>query len=296
MVWGCGRGGAPLVAMLMVLMAASAARAQTGRRVFIDPLVTEDATPDNELELAPGWNRESRRSDANFAWSVEKQFSKNFSIEVSCAFDSVSRSREHSSEGIDGTEILAKWAFFTSDEHEALVAIGADLFPSSGDAGKGAETHSRGGPLLLWEKGFGDLPDSSEFHYLRPFALQSEMGYFPTWGGPQADEFIFNLTIEYSLEYLADSGERLPMSFLTAPLVPFVEFNYDQIAIGRRQNTPPDFRVTPGLVYLFGPCQLTIGTQVALNHTASHNVQSAVLTLLDFDLDEIIPGAGWEAM
>jgi hypothetical protein len=284
------------MAILMMLIAASAARAQTGRRVFIDPLVTEDATPDNELELAPGWNREARASDANFAWSVEKQFSKNFSIEVSCAFDSVSRSREHSSEGIDGTEILAKWAFFNSEEHEALVAIGADLFPSSGDAGKGAETHSRGGPLLLWEKGFGDLPDSSGLHYLRPFALQGDMGYFPTWGGPQADEIVFDLTLEYSLDYLADSGERLPISSVIAPLVPFVEFNYDQIAIGRRQNTPPDLRVTPGLAYLFGPCQLTIGTQVALNHTASHNVQSAVLTLLDFDLDEIIPGAGWEAM
>ena len=70
----------------------------------------------------------------------------------------------------------------------------------------------------------------------------------------------------------------------------------DQIAIGRRQNTPPDLRVTPGRAYLYGPCQLTIGTQVALNRTASHNVQSAVLTLLDIDLDEIIPGAGWEAM
>jgi hypothetical protein len=296
MVGGRGCGRALWMAALLVLIAAPGVRAQTGRRVFIDPLVTEDPTPDNELELAPGWNRESRRSDANFAWSVEKQLSSNFSIEVSGAFDSVSRSREHSSEGIDGTEILPKWAFFTSDEHEAIVAIGADLFPSSGDAGKGAETHSRGGPLLLWEKGFGDLPDSPACGYLRPFALQSEMGYFPTWGGPQADEFIFNLTVEYSLPYLAGSRDLSQLSLLSAGLVPFVEFNYDQIAIGRRQNTPPDLRLTPGLAYFLGPVQLTIGTQVALNHTASHNVQSAVLTLLDFDLDEIIPAAGWEAM
>ena len=281
--------------MLVVLAAASEVRAQIGRRVFIDPLVTEDATPDNEIELAPGWNRESHASDVNFAWSVEKQLTKNFSLELSCAFDSVSRSREHSSEGIDGVEILPKWVLFTSEQHEAVIAIGADLFPSSGDPAKGAETHSRGGPLLLWEKGLGDLPDSPPLHYLRPFALQSEMGYLPAWGGPQADEFIFNLTVEYSLRYLADSGAPLPLNFVSAGLVPFVEFNYDQIAIGRRRNTPPDLRVTPGLAYLYGPCQLTIGTQVALNRTASHNVQSAVLTLLDIDLDEMLPGAGWEA-
>ncbi len=76
-------------------------------------------------------------------------------------------------------------------------------------------------------------------------------------------------------------------------LSPFVEFNYDQVAFGRRENTPPDLRVTPGLAYLFGPFQLSVGTQVALNQTASHNVQAAVLTLLVIDLDEIIPGAGW---
>jgi hypothetical protein len=295
MAHGGGRGRLLWVATLLMVAAASA-RAQTGPRVFIDPLVTEDATADNEVELAPGWNREAHASDANFAWSIEKQLSPNFSIEVSGAFDSVSRSREHSSEGVDGIEILPKWVFFTSEQHEAVVAIGADLFPSSGDAGKGAETHSRGGPLLIWERGLGDLPDAPILRYVRPFALQSEMGYFPTWGGPQADEFIFNLTVEYSFQYLADLGEPLPLSIVSAGLVPFVEFNYDQIAIGRRQNTAPDLRATPGLAYLYGPCQLTIGTQVALNRLASHNVQSAVLALVVIDLDETIPGAGWELM
>ena len=282
--------------MLLVVAAASPVHAQTPARVFIEPLVTEDATPDNELELAPGWNRESHASDVNFEGSIEKQFSKNFSIEVGEAYDSVSRSREHSSEGFDGVEIMPKWMFFTSAQHEAVFAIAADLFPSSGDPVKGAETHSRGGPRLMWEKGLGDLPDSPLLLYLRPLAVQNDLGYLPTWGGPQADEFIFNLALSYSLQYLADSGEPLPLSFLSSGLAPFVELNYDQVAIGRRENTPPDLRLTPGLAYLRGPYQLTIGTQVALNHTASHNVQSAVLTLLVIDLDEVIPGAGWIPM
>ncbi len=271
-------------------------RAGTAKRVFIDPLVTEDATPDNELELAPGWNRESHASDVNFAWSIEKQFSKNTSIEVSDAFDSVSRSREHSSEGLDGVEILPKWVFFSSDQHEDVFAIAADFLPSSGDPQKGAETHSRGGPCLLWEKGLGDLPDGAFLRFVRPLAVQNDMGYLPSWGGPQADELFFNLTVEYSLQYLADLGESMPLAPVSSGLVPFLEFNYDQVAFGRKQNTPPDLRITPGLAYLFGPFQMTIGTQVALNQTASHNVQSAVLTLLDIDLDEIIPAVGWEPM
>ncbi len=283
------------LALLLVLVTTPEVRAQVGRRVFIDPLVTEDATADNELELAPSWNRESHASDFNFAFAIEKQLTRNFSIEVAEAFDSATRSRERSSQGWDGVEIMPKWVFFTSEEHEAVIALGADLLPSSGDPDKGAETHSRGGPLLFWEKGLGDLPDAS-LHYVRPFALQCNLGYLPSWGGPQADELLFNLTVEYSLQYLAGLGEALPLNFVSAALVPFVELNYDQIAIGRRRNTPPDLRLTPGLAYLYGPCQLTIGTQVALNRTASHNVQSAVLTLFEIDLDEIVSAAGWVAM
>lgn len=279
------------LAMLLVAAVAPGLHAQTGKRVFIEPLVTEDATPDNELELAPGWNRESGASDFNFEGSLEKQITRNISIEIGQAYDSVSRSREHSSEGWDGVEIMPKWMFFSSAEHETVFAIAADLFPSSGDPSAGAETHSRGGPRLMWEKGMGDLPDTLQ--WLRPIAIQNDMAYLPTWGGPQADEFVFNVALSYSLQYLADSGQALPMSLVTDGLSPFVEFNYDQVAIGRRENTPPDLRVTPGLAYMYGSYQISVGTQVALNQTASHNVQAAVLTLLVIDLDEIIPGAGW---
>lgn len=279
------------MAVLLIATAASNLYAQTGKRVFIEPLVTEDATPDNELELAPGWNREHHASDFNFEGSIEKQITQNISIEVGQAYDSVSRSREHSSEGWDGIEIMPKWMFFSSAEHETVFAIAADLLPSTGDPVKGAETHSRGGPRLMWEKGLGDLPANLE--WLRPIAIQNDMGYLPSWGGPQADEMVFNLALSYSLQYLADSGTPLPLPLLSDGLSPFVEFNYDQVAVGRRENTPPDLRVTPGLAYLRGPYQISVGTQVALNQTASHNVQAAVLTLLVIDLDEIIPGAGW---
>ncbi len=104
--------------MLLVVTTAISLRAQTGKRIFIEPLVTEDATPDNELEFAPGWNREYHASDFNFDGSIEKQITQDISIEVGQAYDSVSRSREHSSEGFDGVEIMPKWMFFSSAQHE----------------------------------------------------------------------------------------------------------------------------------------------------------------------------------
>lgn len=288
-----GRVSAILAAIFLGIAVANRAAAQMPARVYLEPLVTEDADPSNELELAPGWNRESHSSDFNFAFSMEKQISPHISIEIGDAINTFSRKRAVTAEGLDNLEILPKWAFFTSDEHEFRIAIGADIFPSTGDQAAGAETHTRGGPLLLWRKGMGDLPDLGVMHYLRPFAIQSDMGYLPTWGGPESGEFAFNAEFEYSLPYLAASGERLPIHPLTSKLVPFIEFNYLQVAIGRNSVTPPDFRLTPGLAYLTDYYQLTLGTQVALNRTASHQDQAAVLGLVDIFLDQVIPAFGW---
>lgn len=288
-----GRVAANLAAIfLAAAFATSGARAQVGSRVFIEPLVTEDANPSNELELAPGWSRESHASDFNFASSMEKQLSANVSVEIGDSYNSFSRRRTVTSEGLDNLEFLPKWAFFSSDRHEFRIAIGADIFTSTGDASAGAETHTRGGPLLLWAKGMGDLPDRGAMHYLRPLAIQSDMGYLPAWGGPESGEFEFNAALQYSMQYLAASGDRLPLQPLSARLVPFVEFNYAQIAIGP-DRTPPDFRIAPGLAYLTDCYQLTLGTQLALNRTASHEDQAAVLGLVDIFLDRIIPAFGW---
>src|SRR5690348_4361741 len=248
-------GVAGFVAAVLAVLAAPNARAQVGARDFIEPLVTEDSNPSNEVTLVPGWNRESHSSDFNFAWSLEKQLSDETSIQLGDALNSFSRRRARTSEGLDNLEILAKWAFVTSNEHEFRIAIGADVFAPIGDATVGAETHTRGGPLLMWEKGMGDLPDAGVTRYLRPLAIQNDMGYLPTWGGPESGEFIADAIVDYSLKYLVREGVRLPAADFAAGLDPFVELNYDQIAIGRRTNTPPDFRITTGLAYEWGPYQ-----------------------------------------
>ncbi len=291
-----GRVSAVLAAIFLVLAFAAGAMAQAPARAFLEPLVTEDADPSNELELAPGWNRESHSSDFNFAFSIEKQLSPQISVEIGDAINTFSRRRAVTSEGLDNLEILPKWAFFTSDEHEFRIALGADLFPSTGDDAAGAETHTRGGPLLLWRKGMGDLADRGVLHYLRPLAIQSDMGYLPTWGGPESGEFVFNAEFEYSLPYLAASGERFPLHPLTSKLVPFIEFNYLQVAIGRKSSAPPDFRLTPGLAYLTDYYQLTLGTQVAISRAASRQDQAAVLGLVDVFLDQMIPAFGWSPL
>ena len=281
-----------IILIAVIILTVSSAFAEAQKRDFPEVLVTEDATPDNTLEIGPGWNREHNASDFNFEASIEKKLSENTSLEVTMAYDSITRSLEHSSQGIDNLEILGKWELFHWQPHELIVTLAAQVFPSTGDPAKGAETHTRAGPVLLWEKGLGDLPDAGLMHYIRPLGLLNELSYLPTWGGPESGEFVFNFALQYPLQYLADSGEQLQLSAVSAGFTPFIEFNYDQVAIGKRRNTPPDFRISQGIAYQYGPYQLTVGTQVPLNRYASHGLQAAVLTLIDIDLEPLIPGAG----
>jgi hypothetical protein len=272
----------------------SGALAQVGRRNFYDPMITEDPNPCNEIEIDPGWVKESGRSSASFSFSLEKQLSDTFGLEISDAINDLSRRRFHSGTGIDNVELLATWAFYTNVEHEFRIALGFDSLLPTGDIDSGAESHARGGPMLTFARGLGDLPDRDYFRLLRPIAIQSDAAYLPAWSGHESQIVEFNVAISYSMTYLTESGIGLPWERFSTNLVPFTEINYQQVAFGKYTSSPPDWRVTPGLAYLTQYYQLSVATQLALNNVARTQDHSSVLIQLSIYYDQIWPAAGWQ--
>jgi len=275
--------------VLTVIVGASRAQAQVGQRNFIEPLVTEDSDPSNELELQPQWYKSRTGNTYSVLFSQEKTLSENLSLEIGDQFNQVSPRKGGDARGLGALELLPKWTFFTSVEHELRFAVGGNFFVPVGDLDAGAPSHTRGAPMLMYEKGMGDLPNRGVMLYLRPFAFLGDFAYLPTWGGPENGQFLADFCLSYQFYYLRDSGVALPLSSFMSRLGPFVEFDWQQIAVGQRFNTPPDFRVTPALAYDTGWSQLTIGTQVALSHQASQNDQAAVIFLLDVYMDQLFP-------
>ncbi|HUY29187.1 MAG TPA: hypothetical protein VMV27_17385 [Candidatus Binataceae bacterium] len=291
------RGAFGIAIALSIAAYCTAARAQVGDRNFIEPFITEDPNPSNELELQPAWNRAAGASNFQFAFSQEKTLSPTFSIEIGDAVNRFSRTHEASVSGMSDLQILPKWAFYTSVEHEMRIALGAEIFPSTGDIPTGAYSHTRAGPMLMFAKGAGDLPDTGLARYLRPLALQADAGYLPTWRGPESDFLFADACIAYQFYYLSKSGLALPIASQLDRLAPFVEFDYQQIAFGSRFNTPPDFRVTPALAYGTDTYQMTVGAQVGINSTGNANNRGAVLVLLDLYMDRLWPAVfGWNPL
>jgi hypothetical protein len=150
-----------------------------------------------------------------------------------------------------------------------------------------------GGELLLG-KGMGDLPNSGSLRYLRPFAVQSEVGYAGRIEGPANSDVVANFEVEYSLRYLNSFVNAVGLESPWINLVPYVQFNYSQALLASQLTTLPDFRLTPGVAYLGDYCEVSLGAQVALNGAARSGDRVAVIGLVEVFYDDIFPALGWQ--
>jgi hypothetical protein len=279
---------------LALAMFPAIACAQVGQRNFYSALITEGTDPSNDLTLSPGWVTVAGQTQAAYSFTLEKQITDNSSILLGNALGDAARRRLQVSSGADDMEILGKWAFYMNAKHEFRTGIALDVLAPTGDIEAGAGGHWRGGPMILAEKGAGDLPDRGVFHYLRPFAVQMDAEYLPRWTGSQLDLVAFDAALSYQLDYLSGPGSDFGADSPFRQLVFFNEFNYQQMAWGFQATgtTPPDWRVTPGIAYATTDYQLAAGTQLGLSKLGSRACHSSGLFQIDIYFDQIFPQLG----
>lgn len=315
------------VAVFLVVMGASAANAQVGNRNFFEPLIVQDPNPSNSLDILPQWLRFSHGETYAMPFSLEKQLSTNFSIQLSNSWNDPSceagflcdgivpvrrgrvRSRhsrkrrrrrtsgvvvttEQVLTGFDDLEILTKYAFFASDEHEMRLAVGTDTFLPSGNPTAGGDTHTYIGPIFMYAKGFGDIPNRGLIKYLRPFAIQGDTEYLFKTGGTLVNDAIADWDISYSMQYLNDYVTHLNVQPEMRNLIPFAEFSYEQVVRARYAGTTPDLTILPGIAYMTDAWQVSLATVMALNHGTVQYDHAGVITMLSLTLDQIFPSAG----
>ncbi|HTW89202.1 MAG TPA: hypothetical protein VMD75_14470 [Candidatus Binataceae bacterium] len=306
------------IALLITLAALpTIARAQVGRRNFIEPLIVEDADPSNELDLIPGWVKLSHGTLASVNATLEKQLSQDFSIQLGdgwndpaclpghdCSLATFTRAGRHrqrrvSSQllsGFEDFEILTKYAFVASARHEFRLAIGTDLFLTIDNPTAGGTTHTYVGPIVMFSKGMGDIPDWQAIRYLRPFALQADLEDLVKTGGTEANavnaDWVVSYQFSYLMDYVRDFGWPAPLRDLN----PFGEFTYGQYVKGGSGATQPDLRALPGIAYVNGPYQVSLATEFSLNRVETQATHAAVVAMLSLTLDQIMPEFGWTPM
>src|SRR5271157_2461627 len=290
-----------LLAAIFALPPAVFAHGTVGDYTFLEPIVADDANPKNEFDiLRPQWTRTAEGREFSLGFSLEKvlvpapESMSNgtaggglVSVEIGSAWRDESPKDGPAVSGFNDLELLPKWAFLTIPEHEFRLSIGTKFVLPTGNPTVQDQNHTQLGPEFLWAKGFGDLPNHGPMKYLRPFAFQGDFGYIPALGGSTFHEMFADNVIEYSLPYLSNDVKDIGLQWPLRNLYPYVEFNYDQLITGPSGQTFPQILITPGIAFMNYYVELSLATQLALNHAAVPGNHAAVIGLLDLFIDDI---------
>ncbi len=288
-------------ALMLAIAVPTAAFAHgvVGDYIFLEPLITQDPTPANELDiLAPSWVKSSDANTYSIAFSIEKvlyvddNYVPRFSVGGGSGWSHVSPFNDRGMQGFGDLTLFGKYAFYYSLKHEFMLTIAAQLQLPAGNTPIEAQSHTSFGPVFLWEKGMGDLPNWPVLKYLRPFGIQSDFGYVPALGGHTSHHMFADAVIEYSLPYLSNNVQDIGLKPPFRNLFLFNEFNYDQLITGPSGQTFPTILATPGIAYVSYHFELALGTQLALNNASRPGTHAAVVGLLDIFYDSILPKIG----
>lgn len=277
----------------------SFAHGVVGDYAFIEPIITQDPTPANEFDVPqPSWVKSADANTYSIGFSLEKVLYVDenevprFSAGGGSSWQHASLFEGPSAEGFGNLTLFAKYAFYYSLDHEFLMTVGAQLVLPAGNRPVEEQSHTGLGPIFLWEKGFGDLPNRTLISYLRPLGIQSDFGYVPAIGGHTSHHMFADAVIEYSLAYLSNNVRDVGLRWPLRNLYLFNEINYDQLITGPSGETFPQLLATPGIAYVGHRFELAAGTQFALNNASRPGNHAAVVGLLDIFYDSLLPAIG----
>jgi hypothetical protein len=197
-----------ILAGMLLLLGSTAAYAHgiVGNRIFLSPIVGNDAFPDNAFDLT------MRRCDHEFSLLpvLEKQFSDNSSLLFVGGWYRVTLgARQRRVAGFGDLTIYYRHALYISVPHQLEVTLSPFLVVPTGTRRIADQGYTHLGGEMLIGKGLGDLPNSAALKYLRLFALQAEAGYAGGIQGPANSDVFGNLELEYSVQYLDKFVMRL---------------------------------------------------------------------------------------
>lgn len=290
------RGACAALALAVVTSSAGEVFAHgiVGQRSFIEPFVTEDVNPKNELVIArPEYDWDAEEKVFRYGFGLEKKLSDDLSLTLDSEWIHVSPHdpQEESTSGFDNLGITLKYAFFRSDVHEAIASFAVEAELPTGSADVGAERFVALRPFFLYGKGFGDLPDGLE--WLRPFAVQGDFGPQVSTDHEATTGFVHDVALQYSIPYLQSSVKDVGLRWPLANLIPVVEFNFEHGLKGEASGTTSTI-VTPGVVYMDSWVELGAAGRFALNDTAREEVDPGIIFIVDLFIDDLFPWTRWQ--
>jgi hypothetical protein len=269
-------------------MCATLARADPPARSFVGNFIGNDATVENYLSVAGAVDK-AQDSESLY---LEKTISPKSSFSLFVGYQRLEQEGEQTSaSGFTNLGLAYKRVLLSLPLHEFVFSINPNLELPVGSHSIGSESHPRAGGDLLFQKGFGDLPDSLSM--LRPAGIEGDAGWESKVTGARDDLLSANFELEYSLRYLDANVAAGSVPHAIRDLTPHLDFEYAQYLSAHRNSSQPDFELTPGIAWLNSTFEINLGVQVALNRASSGSGAVAFVWLLGVSYDQLVPALGW---
>lgn len=297
----CNRKGIGLASFSLLLLAvcgaqfvvaprAAWAHGFAGQRFFPATLTIDDPFVADEGDILLGRSRTPNDDGGDVttnSTSLEfaKRITSNLGVSVATEYDNLQLSNgDPSLRGFNNLEVGVRYLSLVSADHEALVSVGLNAALGGTGSKTISDSFSTISPIILFGKGFGDLPDS--VWYLRPVAVTGALSPNITTDSSAPDSLDWGFTFQYSLPYLQafvrDVGLREPFNHL----IPVIEAPMNTcLNLGCGGQTTGT--INPGMIWFSRWGQLGIEATVPVNSRSGSHV--GLLFQLHFYFDDLFP-------
>ncbi|MGC2494633.1 hypothetical protein [Candidatus Binatus sp.] len=271
-----------------ILLYATLVRADPPSRSFVGNFIGNDATVENYLSISGGVDRTQ-----NFeSLYLEKTISSDASFSLFVGYQRLEQEGEDAAvSGFSNLGLGYKHLLLALPADGFVLTINPTLELPVGDS-RVSETHPRAGGDLLFQKGFGDLPESLAI--LRPAGIEGDAGFESKVTGARDDLLNADLELEYSLGYLDANVAAGSVPMLLRDLTPHLDFDYAQYLSAHNNSSAPDLELTPAIAWMNDTFEVNLGAQIALNRASSGTGPVAFVWLLGVSYDQLLPALGWK--
>ena len=282
-----------LLAIALALADRASGHGFAGARFFPATLSTDDPFVNDELSLPTvSTIKTAEGRETAIAVDIAKRITPNLGIELGEEF--IDLNPKHEASGFGNLELSAKYQFFTSAEHEAILSLGTEVeIGRTGQQRVDADSFSTWIPAFFFGKGLGDL--SENLSLLRPIAITGLVGIaIPTTASTRTDDEIephpnvlqYGWALEYSIIYLQEQVRDFGLAAPFDRLIPLVEFSFET-PLNRGQSGKTTGTINPGVIWSSKYVQFGVEAVVPINERTGTSV--GVIGQVHFYLDDLFP-------
>ncbi len=245
------------------------AQERAGKRFFPttvvvdDPFVADELTFPSILHIRkPATSGTPRTLETDIGAEFSKRLTPTLGVSLEGVLIHQNPEGQATTTGFENLHVGLKHQFFTSADHEAILAAGLGWeVGGTGRKASGADSFDVVNPAFLWGKGFGDLPEGLEL--LKPLAVTGVLGVkLPTRSRTRdisddgsriqierhPNSLQWGVVLEYSFPYLESFVKDVRLRAPFDRMIPVVELDAETF-LDRGSSGKTTGTINPGFIW-----------------------------------------------